>query len=143
MDELWGRQGTWRFDGKSVLMRYQAGWRTDRLLKRLGQCDVPVSAIASVDFRPGAGKRKGWVLGLELVECADPYRAVGGTLARGAQPFVLTGPAKSELVAEYWADQIRFAVGGEGGRRLGVVAGGHGDGVSVGRRGRGGGRRGP
>ncbi|WP_150251916.1 DUF4429 domain-containing protein [Nocardiopsis deserti] len=110
MDDLRGDQAVWRFDGETVAIRYEAqGWFKDPLLKRIGQLELPVAAIAEVDFQPGAGRRKGWVLQLRLHERTDPYAAVGAMLKEKSQPFRLTGQASGELVAEYLADQIRFA----------------------------------
>ncbi|GLU50033.1 DUF4429 domain-containing protein [Nocardiopsis ansamitocini] len=110
MDELRGKQAVWRFGSESIAIRYATGWFKDPLLKKLGQCEVPIAAIASVDFRPGAGKKKGWVLQLHLREHADPYATAGAMLNEKAQPFRLTGPAKTELLAEYYSDQITFAI---------------------------------
>lgn len=110
MDDLRGNQAVWRFDGETVSIRYEAqGWFKDPLLKRIGQLELPVAAIAEVDFQPGAGPRKGWLLQLRLHERTDPYAAVGAMLKEKSQPFRLTGQASGELVAEYLADQIRFA----------------------------------
>jgi hypothetical protein len=110
MDDLRGNQAVWRFDGETVAIRYEAqGWFKDPLLKRIGQLELPVAAIAEVDFQPGAGPRKGWLLQLRLHERTDPYAAVGAMLKEKSQPFRLTGQASGELVAEYLADQIRFA----------------------------------
>ncbi|NKY97387.1 DUF4429 domain-containing protein [Nocardiopsis alborubida] len=115
MDDLRGDQAVWRFDGETVAIRYEAqGWFKDPLLKRIGQIELPVAAIAEVDFQPGAGRRKGWVLQLRLHERTDPYAAVGAMLKEKSQPFRLTGQASGELVAEYLADQIRFAAGQSG-----------------------------
>lgn len=110
MDELRGDQAAWGFDGESVFIRYETkGWFRSPLLKLLGNLEVPVAAVRDVDFRPGAGRRNGWVMNLRLHERMDPYAAVGAMLDERAQPFRLTGPAKTELVAEYLADQLRFA----------------------------------
>ncbi|MEU3016258.1 DUF4429 domain-containing protein [Nocardiopsis sp. NPDC007018] len=110
MDELRGDQAAWVFDGESVSIRYETkGWFKSPLLKLLGSLEVPVSAIQDVEFRPGAGRKNGWVMQLRLRERMDPYQAVGAMLDEKAQPFRLTGPAKTELVAEYLADQMRFA----------------------------------
>ncbi|WP_435107548.1 DUF4429 domain-containing protein [Nocardiopsis synnemataformans] len=112
MDDLRGDQAVWRFDGETVAIRYETqGWSRDPLLTRIGQLELPVAAIAEVDFQPGAGRRKGWVLQLRLHERTDPYAAVGAMLKEKSQPFRLTGQASGELVAEYLADQIRFAAG--------------------------------
>ncbi|GAB3724673.1 DUF4429 domain-containing protein [Nocardiopsis nanhaiensis] len=111
MDDLRGDQAAWGFDGESISIRYETkGWFKSPLLKLLENVEVPVEAIESVDFRPGAGRKNGWILNLRLRERMDPYAAVGAMLDDKAQPFRLTGPAKTELVAEYLADQMRFAV---------------------------------
>ncbi|MEV0382582.1 DUF4429 domain-containing protein [Nonomuraea sp. NPDC050643] len=107
MDELRGQTATWRFDEQKVLIQYDSRWRTHALLKTLGRCEVPLPAIAAVDFT-SAGK-KGWQLRLRLRERADPYAAVGSPLADKGQPFLLTGGSDTELVAEYHADQLRIA----------------------------------
>lgn len=110
MDELRGDQAAWGFDGESVSIRYETkGWFRSPLLKLLGTLEVPVAAVREVDFRPGAGRKNGWVMNLRLHERMDPYEAVGAMLDEKAQPFRLTGSAKTELVAEYLADQLRFA----------------------------------
>ncbi|GHC76656.1 hypothetical protein GCM10007079_13160 [Nocardiopsis terrae] len=112
MDELRGDQAAWGFDGESVSIRYETkGWFRNPLLKFLGVLEVPVGVIDKVDFRPGAGRRNGWVMNLRLHEGMDPYAAAGSALDDKAQPFRLTGPARTELVAEYLADQLRFAAG--------------------------------
>ncbi|KOX20862.1 DUF4429 domain-containing protein [Nocardiopsis sp. NRRL B-16309] len=111
MDELVGEQAVWRFDGTSVSIRYETrGWFRSPLLKRLGSLELPVGLVDSVDFRPNGGRKgKGWLLRLRLRERTDPYAAVGMMPDNGSQPFHLAGPARTELVAEYLADQIRFA----------------------------------
>ncbi|WP_159940388.1 MULTISPECIES: DUF4429 domain-containing protein [unclassified Nocardiopsis] len=110
MDDVRGDQATWRFDGETVAITYHTrGWFKDPLLKRIGRLELPVGAVAEVDFRPGGGRGRGWLLQLRLRERTDPYAAVGAMLREGPQPFRLTGPAATELVTEYLADQIRFA----------------------------------
>jgi len=110
MDELRGDQAEWRFDGESIAITYETkGWFKSPLLKLLGGLDVPVAAVEGVDFRPGAARKGGWVMNLRLRERMDPYAAVGAMLDDRAQPFRLTGPASTELVAEYLVDQMRFA----------------------------------
>ncbi|MFI7705726.1 DUF4429 domain-containing protein [Nonomuraea sp. NPDC049480] len=107
MDELRGKTATWQFDEEKVVMQYSSRWRTHALLKALARCEVPLPAIAAVDFT-SAGK-KGWQLQLRLRERADPYAAVGPSLAEKGQPFLLTGGPDTELLAEYHADQLRIA----------------------------------
>lgn len=109
MDVLRGDQADWGFDGETIDIVYRKSWTGSPLLKELGRLTVPVGAIAAVEFTPGGGRRKGWLLRLSLRERMDPYAAVGAMLEERLQPFRLTGPAKTELVAEYLADQIRFA----------------------------------
>lgn len=110
MEELHGDQGTWQFDGKTVRIRYHAERSQDPMLRRLGECEIGVSAVAAVDFRPREQRRR-WALRLTLREGFDPYAAVGAMLSKKSQPFLLTGPVKRTLLAEYWADQVRFAAG--------------------------------
>ncbi|GAB3213916.1 DUF4429 domain-containing protein [Marinactinospora thermotolerans] len=110
MDDLHGNQATWRFDGEKVLIRYRSGWRVAPLLKELGGCEVPLAAIASVDFTPKKGRRGSWDLRLRLRDHADPFAAVGAALSEKSLPFHLTGDASTELVAEYYADQLSFSV---------------------------------
>ena len=112
MDELRGEQAVWVFDSETVHIRFETkGWFKSPLFKLLGTLDLPVGLVRDVDFRPGAGRKKGWVLNLRMRDRMDPYSAVGAMLDERFQPFRLTGPAKTELVAEYLADQLRFAAG--------------------------------
>ena len=112
MDELRGDQAVWVFDSETVRIRFETkGWFKSPLFKLLGTLDLPVGLVRDVDFRPGAGRKKGWILNLRLHDRMDPYSAVGAMLDEKFQPFRLTGPARTELVAEYLADQLRFAAG--------------------------------
>ncbi|MDA0565714.1 DUF4429 domain-containing protein [Streptomonospora sp. S1-112] len=111
MDDLNGDRATWRFDGETVAIRYRAGRFANPVLQALGRCEVPVAAVAAVDFDLFSGRKRRWALHLRLRERTDPYAAAGAMLAEKAQPFRLVGPASTELVAEYLADQIRFAAG--------------------------------
>ncbi|MFI0424827.1 DUF4429 domain-containing protein [Spongiactinospora sp. 9N601] len=106
MDELQGRTATWHFDEEKVVIQYNTRWRAHALLKVLARREVPLPAVAAVEFA-SAGK-KGWRLQLRLRERADPYAAVGSLLAEKGQPFLLTGGPDTELVAEYHADQLRL-----------------------------------
>ncbi|MBF8190328.1 DUF4429 domain-containing protein [Nonomuraea sp. K274] len=107
MDELRGRSAIWRFDSDKVIIQYDSRWRAHPLLKVLARCEVPVPAIASVDF--ASTPKKGWQMQLRLRDRADPYAAVGAQLAEKGQPFLLTGGADTTLIAEYQADQLRLA----------------------------------
>ncbi|RNL82465.1 DUF4429 domain-containing protein [Halostreptopolyspora alba] len=114
MDELRGDRATWRFDGESVLVRYHTGRRVNPVLDALGQCVLPLAAIASVEFRtepPRRRWRRGrrWRLRARLDHNTDPYAAVGSMLTEASDPFLLTGEADTELVAEYHAEQLSAA----------------------------------
>lgn len=110
MDELRGDRATWQFDGRSIHIEFHTRRNPDPVLGALGRCEVPVSAISSVDFRPGE-KRQDWSLRLRLRERADPYAAAGAALADRSDPFRLAGPARTRLVAEYWAGELAAAAG--------------------------------
>ncbi|GAA0930064.1 DUF4429 domain-containing protein [Nonomuraea longicatena] len=90
------------------MIQYSSRWRTHALLKVLSRLEVPVAAIAAVEF--AAEGKKGWRLRLRLLDRADPYAEVGGLLPDRARPFVLTGGPDTELVAEYHADRLRLTV---------------------------------
>lgn len=109
MEELRGDQAIWQFDGATVRIRYHTTWTNNAMLKRLIRAELPLPAVSAVVLRPRE-KRQRWRLRLQLRERADPYAAVGGTLAGKVQPFELTGPPKTALLAEYWADQANFAL---------------------------------
>ncbi|MBB4930022.1 hypothetical protein F4561_000842 [Lipingzhangella halophila] len=112
MDELQGNQGTWRFDGETVRLRYRTHRRTPALLRALGECRVPIAAVRSVEFQPGFQKA-GWRLRLRLIEDANPYSAVNPSPEDDSDPLLLKGDSDSELLAEYFADQLERAVASE------------------------------
>ncbi|GAA1118125.1 DUF4429 domain-containing protein [Nocardiopsis composta] len=104
-----GKQGTWTFDEEKVVIDYATGWLASSLNKALARTEVPLQAVAGVDFRTrGSGaKKKGWEMRLRIRDQADPFAAVGAAMS-GEDPFLLSGDAKTELVAEYHADQLRL-----------------------------------
>ncbi|GAB3489087.1 DUF4429 domain-containing protein [Nocardiopsis coralliicola] len=106
MEQLSGKQATWTFDEEKVRIEYAKGWLSSPLNKALGRTEVPLAGVAGVDFHRPPGKKKGWELRLRI-QGTDPFVEAGAALA-GHDPFLLTGDAKSELLAEYHADQIRF-----------------------------------
>ncbi|MEV0613488.1 DUF4429 domain-containing protein [Nonomuraea sp. NPDC050404] len=106
MDELQGKTATWRFDEEKVVIQYSSRWRNHALLKALARCEVPLPAIAAVEFNSVA--KKGWQLQLRLRERTDPYAVVGPLLPEKGQPFLLAGGPDTELLAEYYADQLRI-----------------------------------
>ncbi|WP_026120290.1 DUF4429 domain-containing protein [Nocardiopsis potens] len=109
MENLRGKQGTWTFDEDKVVIDYATGWLASSLNKALARTEVPLRSVAGVDFRTrGTGaKKKGWEMRLRIRDQADPFAAVGAAMS-GEDPFLLSGDAKTELVAEYHADQLRL-----------------------------------
>lgn len=98
-----------------VLIRFRTGGGVDPVLEAIGQCELPVAAVASVEFRAGQRKRRWfrtksrWRLRARLSDRADPYASVGAMLHEASDPFLLIGDADSELVAEYHAEQLEAA----------------------------------
>src|SRR5690606_19491527 len=109
MHELQGHQGVWRFDGETISIHYRTGWRADPFLTALGQCHLPVAALSQVEFTPCGVRGKSWRLQLRLHDRVDPFSAVGAALTGRGHPFVLTGDSRTELLAEYYADQFSAA----------------------------------
>lgn len=109
MDELQGKQGTWRFDGEMVLLRFHTHRRTPALLRILEEIRVPIAAARSVEFHPGPQK-SGWRMRLRLIEGANPYTRINPSPDEDSDPFLLNGDADSELLAEYFADQLEHAI---------------------------------
>lgn len=109
-DVLAGFHTVWEFDTDSVLIRFERGIRTPRLFHVLGERRVPYEALSAVELAPG---RKGTVV-LRAVPRpgADPLMdAAGGQLKEGSDPYRLVLPAERELLAEYYADEMRSALG--------------------------------
>ncbi|WP_052852210.1 DUF4429 domain-containing protein [Streptomyces avicenniae] len=110
-DVLAGIHSTWEFDTDSVLIRFERGIRTPRLLQVLGERRIPYEALSTVDLAPG--KRKGTVV-LHAVprRGADPlFDAAGGQLREAADPYRLVLPAERENLAGYYATELRGALG--------------------------------
>ncbi|MFD8996508.1 DUF4429 domain-containing protein [Streptomyces abikoensis] len=109
-DVLAGFHTVWEFDTDSVLIRFERGIRTPKLLQALGERRVPFEALAAVEAAPG---RHGTVV-LRAVPRpgADPLVDVAdGQLKEGNDPYRLVLPAERELLAEYYAERIRDALG--------------------------------
>ncbi|MEV1006203.1 DUF4429 domain-containing protein [Streptomyces sp. NPDC049881] len=110
-DVLAGIHSTWEFDTDSVLIRFERGIRTPRLLQVLGERRIPYEALSTVDLAPG--RRKGTVV-LHAVprRGADPlFDAAGGQLREAADPYRLVLPAERENLAGYYATELRSALG--------------------------------
>lgn len=107
---LAGIQATWEFDTDSVLIRFERGIRTPKLLSSLRERRIPHEALASVTLSPG--KRGTVVLHAVPRPGADPLmEAAAGQLKEGQDPYRLVLPAERETLAEYYADELRAALG--------------------------------
>ncbi|MEU9730243.1 DUF4429 domain-containing protein [Streptomyces sp. NPDC048002] len=105
-DVLAGFHAAWEFESDSVLIRYERGIRTPKLLQALGERRVPLDAISAVTLDPG--KRGTVVLRVEPRPGADPLmEAAGGQLKEGCDPYRLVLPAERETLAEYYADELK------------------------------------
>ncbi|WP_328876524.1 DUF4429 domain-containing protein [Streptomyces sp. NBC_00287] len=105
-DVLAGFHAAWEFESDSVLIRYERGIRTPKLLQALGERRVPLAALSAVTLTPG--KRGTVVLRAEPRPGADPLmEAADGQLKEGCDPYRLVLPAERETLAEYYADELR------------------------------------
>src|SRR3954471_63533 len=108
-DVLAGFHAAWEFESDSVLIRFERGIRTPKLLQALGERRIPLEAIAAVTLAPG--KRGTVVLRAVPRPGADPLMdAAAGQLKEGSDPYRLVLPAERETLAEYYADELRDAL---------------------------------
>ncbi|MET7933892.1 DUF4429 domain-containing protein [Streptomyces sp. NPDC005322] len=109
-DVLAGFQTVWEFDTDSVLIRFERGIRTPKLFQALGERRVPYEALSAVELAPG--KRGTVVLRAVPRPGADPLMdAADGQLKEAYDPYRLVLPAERESLADYYAEQIRGALG--------------------------------
>ncbi|MBB5121201.1 hypothetical protein AF335_02110 [Streptomyces eurocidicus] len=109
-DVLAGFHAAWEFDTDSVLIRFERGIRTPRLLQALGERRIPYEALAAVEQAPG--KRGTVVLRAVPRPGADPLMDVAnGQLKEVCDPYRLVLPAERDALAEYYADEIRASLG--------------------------------
>ncbi|MFF9347335.1 DUF4429 domain-containing protein [Streptomyces sp. NPDC014734] len=109
-DVLAGIHATWEFDTDSVLIRFERGIRTPRLLQSLRERRVPHAALSSVTLTPG--KRGTVVLRAVPRPGADPLLEVAaGQLKDGYDPYRLVLPAERGTLAAYYADEMRALLG--------------------------------
>ncbi|MFH8927539.1 DUF4429 domain-containing protein [Streptomyces pristinaespiralis] len=114
-DVLAGIQATWEFESDSVLIRFERGIRTPKLLSSLRERRIPHEALASVTLTPG--KRGTVVLHAVPRPGADPLmEAAAGQLKEVCDPYRLVLPAERETLAEYYADELRAVLGPDAGR---------------------------
>ncbi|MEU0627899.1 DUF4429 domain-containing protein [Streptomyces sp. NPDC005989] len=108
MAEIIQRDGTWTFDGESVRITPGRGKGIHPLRQGLGECVVPLPALAGISFEPD---RRGGRLRLRLRDGACPVlRAAGGRLKDGADPYQLAVEKDRTGVAEYFVDEVRNAL---------------------------------
>ncbi|MGQ4385881.1 DUF4429 domain-containing protein [Streptomyces sp. SAS_270] len=104
-DVLAGFNAAWEFESDSVLIRFERGIRTPKLLQALGERRVPLEAISAVTLTPG--KRGTVVLHAVPRPGADPLMdAAAGQLKEGCDPYRLVLPAERETLAEYYRDEL-------------------------------------
>ncbi|CAL9584967.1 hypothetical protein SUDANB145_05104 [Streptomyces sp. enrichment culture] len=112
-DVLAGFHAAWEFGSDSVLIRYERGIRTPKLFQVLGERRVPLDAVAGVTLTPG--RRGTVVLRIEPRAGADPLmEAAAGQLKESSDPYRLVLPAEREVLAEYYADELRARLPGAG-----------------------------
>ncbi|MGW1410796.1 DUF4429 domain-containing protein [Streptomyces sp. NPDC002403] len=108
MAEIIQRDGTWTFDGEAVRIVPGRGKGIHPLRQELGECVVPLRALAGISFEPD---RKGGRLRLRLRDGACPVlRAAGGRLKDGSDPYQLAVEKDRNGVAEYFVDEVRGAL---------------------------------
>ncbi|MFJ8104948.1 DUF4429 domain-containing protein [Streptomyces sp. NPDC096132] len=113
-DVLAGFHAAWEFESDSVLIRYERGMRTPKLLSALGERRIPLTALSGVTLTPG--KRGTVVLRAEPRPGADPLmEAAAGQLKDGSDPYRLVLSAEQEVLAEYYADELRSRLAESGG----------------------------
>ncbi|GAA2986319.1 DUF4429 domain-containing protein [Streptomyces fulvorobeus] len=114
-DVLAGIHATWEFDTDSVLIRFERGMRTPKLLQSLRERRVPHAALSAVTLNPG--KRGTVVLHAVPRPGADPLlEAAAGQLKDGCDPYRLVLPAERGTLAEYYADELRALLGPDAAR---------------------------
>ncbi|MGX2997414.1 DUF4429 domain-containing protein [Streptomyces sp. JNUCC 64] len=112
-DVLAGFHAVWEFSSDSVHIRFERGKRTPRLFQALTERHVPHEALAAVTLTPG--KRGTVVLHAVPRRGADPLmEAAAGQLKEGADPYRLVLPAERATLAEYYADELRPLIAGDG-----------------------------
>ncbi|GAA2677760.1 DUF4429 domain-containing protein [Streptomyces lunalinharesii] len=108
-DVLAGFHAVWEFDSDSVLIRFERGIRRPKLFQALGERRIPYEALRSVTV--SAGRRGTVVLHAVPRRGADPLMEVAdGQLKEDADPYRLVLPAERELLASYYADELRTAL---------------------------------
>lgn len=119
---LIGQSCTWTFEAGAVRIRHERSLKVPKLLQVLGERTIPYTALAQVSLSPG---KKGTVV-LRAVprQGADPLMiAAAGQLKEAADPYRLVLPAEREMLAEYYAEEIRRSIENPGPAARCLVAG--------------------
>ncbi|GGO80521.1 DUF4429 domain-containing protein [Wenjunlia tyrosinilytica] len=112
-DVLAGSNAAWEFGADSVLIRYDRGIRTPKLLQVLAERRIPYEALAGVSLAPG--RRGTVVLRARPRPGADPLiDAAADQLKEVSDPYRLVLPGERALLAESCADRLRSAIDGSG-----------------------------
>ncbi|MFR9675040.1 DUF4429 domain-containing protein [Streptomyces sp. TR02-1] len=110
-DVLAGIHSTWQFESDSVLVRYERGLRTPKLLQVLGERRIPYEALSRVELAPG-GRRGTIVVRAVPRPGSDPLmEAADGQLKETCDPYRLVLPADRELLADYFVHEMRSQLG--------------------------------
>ncbi|MFG2721002.1 DUF4429 domain-containing protein [Streptomyces sp. NPDC048416] len=108
-DVLAGIHATWEFGSDSVLIRFERGIRAPKLFQALRERRIPHEALESVTL--SQGKRGTVVLHAVPRPGADPLmEAAAGQLKEACDPYRLVLPAEREMLAEYYADELRSSL---------------------------------
>ncbi|MET9659203.1 DUF4429 domain-containing protein [Streptomyces sp. NPDC006510] len=108
MAEIIQRDGTWTFDGEAVRIVPGRGKGVHPLRQELGECVVPLRALAGISFEPD---RKGGRLRLRLRDGACPVlRAADGRLKDASDPYQLAVEKDRSGAAEYFVGEVRNAL---------------------------------
>ncbi|MET9292584.1 DUF4429 domain-containing protein [Streptomyces sp. NPDC003077] len=111
-DVLAGFHAVWEFESDSVLIRFERGIRRPKLFQALGERRIPYEALSSVEV--SEGRRGTVVLRATPRPGADPLmEAADGQLKEDSDPYRLVLPVERRLLAEFYADELRDALGPE------------------------------
>ena len=109
-DVLAGIHAAWEFESDSVLIRFERGIRTPKLLPGAPRAAYTARGAGGGDAGPGqAGDGRPARGAASGRRPADGGGA--GQLKEGCDPYRLVLPAERETLAEYYADELRAACG--------------------------------
>lgn len=109
---LAGTNAAWEFEVDAIVIRYDRGIRTPKLLQVLGERRIPYEALSAVDMTPG--KRGTMALRARPRAGADPLmEAASGQLRDSSDPYRLVLPAEQTPRAKACVGQLRAVISGE------------------------------